>query len=140
MKKLNRKGVTLVELIVSFAIVGVAIIYFFQTLTTVNKLYYTARKETNEFIEKSYVLRIADEYISNYINRHCNDDNTNECNLYKDVINVCNTYNLACKNVKYDILQTLMKNENVEGILVKFDFIDKNGKIVTTLYKYIKQP
>lgn len=66
MKKLNRKGVTLVELIVSFAIVGVAIIYFFQTLTTVNKLYYTARKETNEFIEKSYVLRIADEIINKY--------------------------------------------------------------------------
>ena len=33
--KLNNKGVTLVELIVSFAIVGVAIIYFFQTLSTV---------------------------------------------------------------------------------------------------------
>ena len=30
MKKINNKGVTLVELIVSFALVGVAIIYFFS--------------------------------------------------------------------------------------------------------------
>ena len=39
MKKLNKKGVTLIELIVSFAIVGVAIIYFFQTLYTVKNIY-----------------------------------------------------------------------------------------------------
>ena len=32
MRKINNKGVSLIELIVSFAIVGVAIIYFFQTL------------------------------------------------------------------------------------------------------------
>ncbi len=62
MKKLNRKGVTLVELIVSFAIVGVAIIYFFQTLTTVNKLYYKAREETNKFVDKDYALRIANAW------------------------------------------------------------------------------
>ena len=59
MKKLNNKGVTLVELIVRFALVGVAIIYFFQTLYTVKKVYADARFETNDYIRKDYTLRIA---------------------------------------------------------------------------------
>lgn len=59
MKKINNKGVTLVELIVSFALVGVAIIYFFQTLYTVKKVYADARLETNDYIRKDYTLRIA---------------------------------------------------------------------------------
>lgn len=62
MKKINNKGVTLVELIVSFALVGVAIIYFFQTLYTVKKVYATARTETNEFINRDYVYRLLDAY------------------------------------------------------------------------------
>ena len=37
MKKLNNKGITLAELIVSFAIVSVAVIYMYQTLLTINK-------------------------------------------------------------------------------------------------------
>ena len=57
MKKINDKGVTLIELIVSFAIVGVAIIYFFQTLYTVKKVYATARDETNEFIDVSLCIK-----------------------------------------------------------------------------------
>ena len=52
--KLNNKGVTLVELIVSFAIVGVAIIYFFQTLSTVKKIYSDARNETDFYVKKDY--------------------------------------------------------------------------------------
>lgn len=63
MNKLNNKGVTLVELIVSFAIVGVAIIYFFQTLYTVKTIYTTASNETNEFVIKDYGLRLANTYI-----------------------------------------------------------------------------
>lgn len=63
MKKINDKGVTLIELIVSFAIVGVAIIYFFQTLYTVKKVYSTARDETNAFVAKDYALRLLDKYI-----------------------------------------------------------------------------
>ena len=57
--KLNNKGVTLVELIVSFALVSVAVIYFYQTLSTVRKIYKTATVETQEFINKSYELKLA---------------------------------------------------------------------------------
>lgn len=61
--KLNDKGVTLVELIVSFMLVAVAIIYFYQTLYTVKKLYTESQKETNEFVKFNYAFRIADAYI-----------------------------------------------------------------------------
>ena len=65
--KINNKGITLVELIVSFAIVGVAMLYFFQTLTTVSNLYETSKKETSEFIEEDYYLRILDAYLEGQI-------------------------------------------------------------------------
>lgn len=73
MKKLNNKGVTLVELIVSFALVGVAIIYFFQTLYTVKKVYADARFETNDYIRKDYTLRIAKANIENNL-QICNNN------------------------------------------------------------------
>ena len=57
---LNNKGVTLVELIVSFALVATAIIYFYQTLYTVKKLYSQSQKETNEFVDVNYVYRLTD--------------------------------------------------------------------------------
>ncbi len=63
MKKLNKKGVTLIELIVSFALVSVAVGYFYQTLFTVKKLYSKSQKETQEFVDKTYALRIVDAYI-----------------------------------------------------------------------------
>ena len=62
-KKLNNRGVTLIELIVSFMLVAVAIIYFYQTLYTVKKLYTESQKETNEFVKFNYAFRIADAYI-----------------------------------------------------------------------------
>ena len=72
--KIGKKGITLVELIVSFAIVGVAMLYFFQTLTTVSNLYETSKKETSEFIEEDYYLRILDAYVEGQI---INKENTN---------------------------------------------------------------
>lgn len=89
MKKINDKGVTLIELIVSFAIVGVAIIYFFQTLYTVKKVYATARNETNKFVDKDYTYRILDKYFDS---NSLFDTNN---------INICNKLNLPCKSVTY---------------------------------------
>lgn len=84
MKKLNNKGVTLVELIVSFALVGVAIIYFFQTLYTVKKVYADARFETNNYIRKDYTLRIAKANIEKgksicNKNEYCEFSGTESC-------------------------------------------------------------
>lgn len=63
MKKINNKGITLVELIVSFILVTVAVIYFYQTLFTVKKLYTKTIKETTEYVDREYVLRLADAYL-----------------------------------------------------------------------------
>ncbi len=87
MKKLNNKGVTLVELIVSFALVGVAIIYFFQTLYTVKKVYADARNETNNYINRDYTLRILSAYLDE------------QGALPKDI---CSMYNLKCEEAAFD--------------------------------------
>lgn len=73
-RKLSNKGITLIELIVSFALVGVAIIYFYQTLYTVKKLYSESQKETKEFVNVNYAYRIIDE-----LNKTCNQENYNLC-------------------------------------------------------------
>ena len=58
-ENMKNKGITLVELIVSFALVGVSIIYFYRTLNTVSKIYKISRDETNNYIRKSYTLKLA---------------------------------------------------------------------------------
>lgn len=63
MKKINNKGLTLIELIISFALVAVAIIYFYQTLFTVKKLYTNAQNGTQAFVDKDYALRLVDAYL-----------------------------------------------------------------------------
>lgn len=112
MKKINNKGVTLVELIVSFALVGVAIIYFFQTLYTVKKVYATARTETNEFINRDYAYRVFDAYFDTHPL------------LATD--NLCENYGLKCNSIKFDNYNNRMSTYIIEW---------KNGD-ETKYYKY----
>lgn len=111
--KLNNKGLTLAELIVSFMLVGVAIVYFFQTLTTVNKLYATAREETNAFIERDYALRIADAWA---------DNNISTCGTGND--------SAAGYSYRYEC------SDSIKGI-IRLE-IEKNSQKITYLYKCIK--
>lgn len=112
MKKLNNKGVTLVELIVSFAIVGVAIIYFFQTLYTVKVIYSDARKETQKFVDKDYALRIADAYIE----EKGNTSIESVCTIFK----VCDSISIS--------------TDSLPDKIVKYDLIGSYG--TTSLYRY----
>lgn len=109
--KLNNKGLTLAELIVSFMLVSVAIVYFFQTLITVNKLYQTAREETNEFIEKDYALRIADAWVDK---NGCSNGITHNVAGYK--------YSYTCDD---------------QMMILKIEKEDESY-VIATLYKYIK--
>lgn len=61
MKKLNNKGITLVELIVSFALVSVSVIYFYQTVYTVRKLYSNSQKATEQYVKANFAFRLANE-------------------------------------------------------------------------------
>lgn len=115
MKKINNKGVTLIELIVSFALVGVAIIYFFQTLYTVKKVYATARTETNEFIDRDYAYRVFDAYF--------------DTNSLLDTDNLCgdgNKYGLKCNKITFDNYNNRMSTYTIKW---------KNGD-KTKYYKY----
>ena len=72
-KKLNNKGVTLIELIVSFIIVSVAVIYFYQMLISVTKMYANARDSVNHAAKVNYAFRLLDEaYKQNKLNNTCN--------------------------------------------------------------------
>lgn len=63
MKKINNKGMTLAELIVSFALVAVAVIYFSQTIIVIRKMYVTAKKDTKNFVDVNYAFRLIDEAV-----------------------------------------------------------------------------
>lgn len=90
MKRLNKKGITIVELIVSFVLVTVAVTYFYQTIDTVHDLYVTATKETQEYVDKTYAMRIIDTYIKE---KGVDELNTEISNL--GAANFCNKYNIV---------------------------------------------
>ena len=117
MKK-NNKGMTLVELIVSFMIVAVAMLYFFQTLRMVQKLYVKAVNQTDEYVEKEYTLRITDAYIDKLVSDGVTIDNST------DISDLCNKIN----------------NKYCESGIS----LSRNGNIITVnlnqnlkLYKYV---
>lgn len=127
--KSNNKGVTITELIVSFAIVAVAIIYFFQTLTTVNKLYKTARKETNEYVEKTYVLKIFDAVFDFGIANNSESELCGNMSLPAQL----SSYMPIIKDYYY---QSIRIDDNT----CKINIIKSDGTYFTTLYKYIPIP
>lgn len=111
MKKLNNKGVTLIELIVSFMLVSVAIIYFFQTLYTVKDVYSTARRETNEFVIKDYALRIIDAYSRN---NTLSSDNIFFNYKESRIVTSCSGQTLNTSWYKYDEQEKTIKTYDVE--------------------------
>ena len=65
MKKLNNKGMSLIELIISFSLVCVAIVYFFETLFITNKIFRTTKSDTKNYVDVAYVFNILDYYVHN---------------------------------------------------------------------------
>lgn len=117
--KINNKGVTLIELIISFAIVGVAIIYFFQTLYTVKKIYSTAMSDTNKFVDKDYAIRIIDEYIEK------NKEDLSNLNLNS----LCNKYSLkygdeSCQSITISLVSSINVND---GKIYKINVTNRGG-------------
>lgn len=95
MKKLNKKGVTLIELIVSFAIVSVALIYFYQTIVDLHRMYKNSNKATDEFVNKDYALRVLDAYI-----KKNGVTSLSTCNVCSDyLLGYCDTANVTNEGV-----------------------------------------
>ena len=114
MKKLNKKGVTLIELIVSFAIVSIAMIYFYQTIVDLHRMYKNSNKATDEFVNKDYALRVLDAYIKE------NDVN------YLSTSNVCSNYLLGYCDTA---------NVTNEGVFSKVE-LKKDSEVLVTSYYY----
>lgn len=66
MRKLNNKGMSIVELIVSFAIITVAVVYFSQSLITVSKLFKNTKEETDAYVEEVYAYRTLEAMFKEY--------------------------------------------------------------------------
>ena len=78
MKKLNKKGSSLVELIISITLVAVTVIYFSRTLVVVKNLYTDTKIETKRYVDENYNYRIL-SYIKkkNGIDAPINKGNVN---------------------------------------------------------------
>ena len=112
MKKLNKKGVTLIELIVSFAIVSVAMIYFYQTIVDLHRMYKNSNKATDEFVNKDYALRVLDAYI--------------EKKGVSSLDNVCENYLLSyCSTAEV----------TKDGVFSKVE-LKKDSEVLVTSYYY----
>lgn len=123
MKKINKKGVTIAELVVSFALVSVAVVYFYQTLSTVSELYATSRTETQEFVDKTYALRIADE-----VHKLSRETLKYFCSSNYDPSNSNCRYGLNyISNI--DNLETYFENNGIELVGINKVDITVNGNI-----------
>lgn len=74
--KIDNKGMTLVELIVSFTLVSIAVVYFGKSLYAVQQLYLNARKETTNYVNVNYAYRLIDACIES--TREDDEINPNE--------------------------------------------------------------
>lgn len=133
MNKLNKKGVTLVELIVSFAIVGVAIIYFFQTLYTVKTIYQTAQEQTDRFVAKDYGLRIMDEYYN-----FMKDNNPTSDGGFSVGFDRNEHYFVVYYNVNPEDINALQNNDNFYMTLDHVGDFDFNPNLFAAIYNSAK--
>ena len=100
MNKLNKKGMTLVELIISFMLVSVAMLYFTQALLVVQKIYNASITTTNNYVDESYAFRLIKEAVDE-------EKDINQLVLPNvEVIEECSDNaqqidNISCYNIKF---------------------------------------
>ena len=125
MKKLNKKGVTLIELIVSFAIVSIAMIYFYQTIVDLHRMYKNSNKATDEFVNKDYALRVLDAWATK------SDNNLSDLlSTAPSQVKICDMYNMACDDGKTRV----ESNKNFK----KITLMNSSDKELAVYYKYEK--
>ena len=118
--RLNSKGITLAELIVSFVIVAVAVIYFYQMLTSVTKMYSKARDGIDHSAKVNYAFRLLDEAEKqNKLNNTCNG-------ILSDILvtvggRKCNVTTSIDDKFKIISFTIKKKEENIEYKLYKYN-------------------
>ena len=115
MKKLNNKGMSLIEMIISFSLVCVAIVYFFETLFITNKIFRTTKEDTNNYVDVAYAFNIIEYCIKNNI--------TSSENLSNDKIKDTG-YRINAALSSYAAMDSELKFEKVYNPISKAKFND----------------
>ena len=140
MRKLNNKGLTLVELIVSFALVSVAMLYFYQTVSTVSKLYKKAKDEENNFAESTYTLRLLNSYCKK---NKLDCDSEEKINTFLTKIdsklNINNVENFLINGINYNKITMNYNNKDYilyakKGIVAVSKVVINNEEINVACY------
>lgn len=118
----NNKGVTLVELIVSFMLVSVTVIYFMQIIIVVRRIYKKSQEDTELFVNRTYAIKIFEA---------CMEKNNNVTS------NCSNKYGIGY-TITGDSQLTLNGTNGIEGTdlkLTKYTF-SKSGRNADTFSIY----
>lgn len=117
MKKLNKKGMTIAELVVSFLLVGVAVVYFYNTVDTVYKVYSETRVDTQEFVDKDYAMRMIDasEKTTNIDISKLGAKNIEEELTFEVIDNSFNKYTFEINNSDVSYYYPIINNSILSG-------------------------
>lgn len=125
-------------MIIAFAVISIAFIYFFQNVTNTDQQNYTLLKETTESAmfdaidqaeyQKNGNIRInAEKFIENFVRRYA--ENANLSNTY-----VIEIYHISEYPPKVSLLVKSTESTNTTGEIVEFDVSNRISAILETPY------
>lgn len=125
-------------MIIAFAVISIAFIYFFQNVTNTDQQNYTLLKETTESAmfdaidqaeyQKNGNIRInAEKFIENFVRRYA--ENANLSNTY-----VIEIYHISEYPPKVSLLVKSTESTNATGEIVEFDVSNRISAILETPY------
>lgn len=139
MKKLNNKGMSLIELIISFSLVCVAVIYFFETLFITNKIFRTTKEDTKRYVDVAYIFNIIDYYVhtsnldlegKNFNNQFVKPEATS---LDDDAQDLTALYNVEQASTYLDSKLAAYASLDSNFKWIKYNDIDDHGNIIPTI-------
>jgi hypothetical protein len=125
-------------MIITFAVISILFIYFFQNVTNTDQQNYTLLKETTEaamfdaidhaeYQNNGNIRMNAEKFIENFVRRY--PENANLSNTY-----VIEIYHISEYPPKVSLLVKSTKSTTATGELVDFDVTNKIDAILETPY------
>ncbi len=125
-------------MIITFAVISIAFIYFFQNITNTDQQNYTLLKETTEAAMYDAIDRAeyqangnvrinAEKFIENFIRRYA--ENANLSDTY-----VIEIYDISEFPPKVSLLVKSKKETNATGEIMEFDVTNRIDAILETPY------
>lgn len=123
---MNKKGLTLVEIIVSIGLISIVMVFLFQIIMTIKKANDRQNEKTDVLITTTIITREVEKDLNSYGLDETNDNNpTTECkfdNKNNNNIVPNNATNIQCIKIIYD-----SKNvKNNEGYILYYTNNDKH--------------